>query len=108
MRRHEEERRQGGEQTRMRGRVRARENIARRGTSNIFKCLGVGSLRHGLPSLHGPTLHLECRRIEGLVVVVLLFADGGCHLEPTAVGICGEGTKGAKKRGIEEVGVEHK
>ncbi|KAG5060807.1 hypothetical protein JHK87_001836 [Glycine soja] len=35
MRRHEEERRQGGEQTRMRGRVHARENIAPRLLSTI-------------------------------------------------------------------------
>lgn len=46
--------------------------------------------------------------IEGLVVVILLAAGSNFHLEPTAMEICGEGTKGAKKRGIEEVGVEHK
>ena len=42
-RRHDEENKRGGKprgdkQTRTRGRVSARENMAHRGTSNIFKC----------------------------------------------------------------------
>jgi len=38
--------------------------------------------------------------IEGLVVVILLAADSNFHLEPTGMGICGEGTKGAKRGGV--------
>ena len=38
--------------------------------------------------------------IEGLVVVILLAAGSNFHLEPTAMEICGEGTKGAKRGGV--------
>ncbi|KAG4959482.1 hypothetical protein JHK87_036115 [Glycine soja] len=70
--------------------------------------LGIGNLHHGSPGLcvEGQLLLLECRRIEDLVVI-LAVADN-FHLEPTAVGIRREGTKGAEKGGVGELGVEHK
>jgi len=69
-----------------------------------------GSFYHGSLGLRveGQPLRLKCRRIKGLVVVVLLVAGGGFHLKPAAMGIHRERTKGAKRGGVGEVGTEHK